>query len=586
MKIIIITEKDAANISLSFIVKELKKRGHGLCIYAPFYFEGVLKYFPDGIIKKPIEELERKDVDSCDMIFCSTLSSIYLPEFVFTARKPIFTHNYLMNRQINWGGDICFVPSVATVASDYDEYLGYSYIGIGEPKYDGQENITAAGKRFLFIDSGHYPFSDEGKRELAGTLLHICEKYPDYELWIKPRFLPGDKVVTHRNSIHLYQVIRELAGGEIPPNMVMLDRHEDLKKLINESTTVICMYTTAFVGAVVAGKGLIVLEDLKTTDVYDIRHKAYMRNRESMAGSGALIDYRDVDRLLPEGAKGTLEYLDFLLEEKENVAEKICEVCEGLWKSYYSQNRFPVRADSVYKTYKDDFTEDTGMTWDKYISRRCHDYILLKSLILIDFHVKAKLDIGYVLKEADRFCDEKGLVTEKAFRSFLKSANDIRDNCLIRNRELLLQDDVDAGILLNAYYLQKKYEKIREFPLKEIAAFDFYRAMAAAEDEAEKDPEAAEKYLRRYFDKTKDRKFCLEISDMSDNRFRAFMTLINVLLEKKELKDAKLFLDRMEEYYKLNYQTGDVCAETDNKVQRARRDFIVHSRERAEKSNG
>lgn len=582
MRIIIITEKDAANISLSFIAKELKRRGHELWLFAPFYYESVLKYFPEGIAKKPIEELKPGDVDSCDIIFCSTLSSVYLPDFVFRARKPVFTHNYLMNRQINWGGDICFVPSAATVASDYDEYLGYSYIGIGEPKYDNRESVLLSGKRFLFIDSGHYPFSDEGKEELAGTLLHICDTYPDYELWIKPRFLPGDRVITHRNNIHLYDVIKKLTGGHIPPNMVMLDHHEDLMELINQSTTVICMYTTAFVGAVVAGKGLIVLENLSTTDVYDIRNKAYMRNRENMEGSGALIDYREVDRLLPEGVKGNKEYLDFLLEEKENVAEKICEACEWLWENYYSKNRFPVKANSVYRTYKNDFQEDPGMTWDRYVSRRCHDYILLKSLILIDFHVNPRLDIGCILEKADECYDENGLISESVFRDFLRNANDMRDKCLIQNRELLLSDKVDSGILLNAYYLQKRYEEIREFPLKQLAAFDFYRAMTAIEDEGEKDFVLAEKHLREYFDKVKERNFCLEISDMPNNRFKALMSLISILLDNAGADDAEYYIDIMEEYYKSSYLADDIYEETENDVQRLRRDFIVHSRKKAE----
>ena len=579
MNVLMITEKDAANASLARIADAFINGGHQVVIYAAYFDDGVLRSFTSEIPRHKIDEITNDEIDWCDIIFCSTLVSIYLPDIVFTVHKPIFTHNYLMNRQINWGGDICFVPSQATIESDYDEYLNYSYIGIGEPKYDGEAIRTKSSiKRFLFIDSGHYPFSMEGKRELARTLIKICRMYPDYEMVIKPRFLPGDNVITHRNDIHIYDVIKSEAGNDLPPNLVMLMQHVDLRKLIDECSTMICMYSTAFVGAVVAGKGLIVLENIKTRDVYDIRDKAYSRCRENMIESGALIDYREVDRMLPNGAKCSQQYLDFLLKEKSGVADKIVEVCSYLWEGFYSKGSFPKTVDATYKNFKALYINDENMTWDIVVSNRCKDYILLKSLILIDFHVKAKLDISYILNSERLFEQTDGTVDSDMFKSFLAEASTLRDECIIRNRDIMLKDPIDAGVLLNAYYLKRKYKEIREFPIKEISAFDLFRAFTAIEDETENDIALAKEYLITFFEKSGDRCFNEEISDMSNNKFKAYKYLIDILRCENDIDLVNRYLGEMIEYYNAIFLL-DRFMKPDNPKAKIHYDYIMDNME-------
>ena len=576
MNVLMITEKDAANASLGKIAEFFLKHGDEVIIFASYYDEQVLRCFPKSISRYPINEINEEVISACSIIFCSTLASIYLPSLVFEAHKPIFTHNYLMNRQVNWGGDLCFAPSQRTVASDYDEFLNYSYMGIGEPKYDEVVKETnGKHNRMLFIDSGHYPFSYNGKKELARIILHICKKYPDYELWIKPRFLPGDKVITHRNNIHLYDVLHKECEGIFPDNLVMLTTHQDLKELINQTDTVICMYSTAFVGAVVAGKGLIVIDNLPTQDVYDIRHKTYMRTRENMVASGALIDYHDIDAILPNGVKSTEEYLDFLLDERVCAAEKIVEVCYDLWITYYSKGLFPKLHDTTYRRYKSEFSVDNDMTWEKQITKRCHDYILLKSLILIDFHVKSKLDISYILKRADECVSDDGIIHEDIFRVFLADVNEYRDKCIIHNETTMLEDDIDAGILLNAYYLQKEYDKIRSFQNKRISAFHLYRAFTALETQESNAKEIAKNQLILYFEKCMGRKYNLEISDMPNNRFRAYMELLDLLKEDNDYVHAEYYVKSMREFYKSNYFINSTDEIIEEFVQKERFEYII-----------
>ena len=194
MKILMITEKDAANVSLARISDSFLNNGNEIVIYAPYFAENVLKFFDKRIPRFPLSDLSDDLVSSCDIIFASSLVSYWMADKnLLSIKKPIFTQNYLINQQLQWGGDICFVPSLATTLTDYDQYLYYSKIEIGEPKYDHVSLTSPDTKIFLFIDSGHYPFGKKGKKELARTLLDICKTFPDYELWIKPRFLPGDQ---------------------------------------------------------------------------------------------------------------------------------------------------------------------------------------------------------------------------------------------------------------------------------------------------------------------------------------------------------------------------------------------------------
>ena len=549
MKILMITEKDAANQSLARIAKAYTERRHEVTIYAPYYEKNVLRWFDKSIAIAPYDELDDRVIAACDFIFASTVAAAFLFEknILFTA-KPIFTHNYLINRQISLGGDFCFVPSIATVTSEYDRYLQYSYIEIGEPKYDSVTADVSEKNMLLFIDSGHYPFGEQGKRELARTLIEIANACPDYELWIKPRFLPGDTVITHQNTLHLYEIIRREAEDELPSNLILLQEHRDLKELIDLCHTVICMHTTAFVGAYAADKGLIVLDGLPNEDVYDLRWKVINTIREEILPSGAVIPYQDVKAFLPDGIKCSQQYKQYLLAEQENTAEKICETTEYLFQEFYQKGRFPKETDTSYANFKTDITAQETGSWEQVIRRRCEDFFLQRMLILIDYNVKSKLDIQFLADEIrnlptnyDAFKKE---VTEK-----IRNAAILRDLCIVKNSTRLLADDIDAGILLNALYRTGHAAEIKTFPRQDIGAFYLFRGFVA-DDEG--DTQEAVACLKQYADISLGRKYIKEVSDMPGNRTRAFRILLNNLADKGDEKLTD-YLHEFERAYLMLY---------------------------------
>lgn len=549
MKILMITEKDAANQSLARIAKAYMERGHEVVIYATYFEKNVLRWFDKSLHAAPYEELDNKVIASCDFIFTSAVAASFLPEKnILFSTKPIFTHSYLIDRQVAWGGDFCFVPSIATVTSEYDRYLHYSHIEIGEPKYDSLTTDVQEKNMLLFIDSGHYPFGEQGKRELARTLLEIANACPDYELWIKPRFLPGDTVITHKNTQHIYEIIREEAKDELPANLVMLMEHRDLKELIDLCHTVICMHTTAFVGAYAADKGLIVLDGLPNEDVYDLRWKVINMIREEILPSGAVIPYKDVKAFLPDGIKCTQQYKQYLLAEQENTAEKICETTEYLLQEFYQKGKFPRETDTSYANFKTDISAVETGNWEQVIRRRCEDFLLQRMLIMINYHVKATLDIQFLTDEIKNlpadYEEFKREVTEKIGKTSL-----LRDLCIVKNYTLMLADDIDAGVLLNALYRTGHVTEIKTFPRQDIGAFYLFRGFVA-DDEG--DTSTAVACQKQYADISFGRKYIKEVSDMPGNRARAFRILLNGLADKGDEKLAD-YLNEFEKSYYLLY---------------------------------
>lgn len=543
MKILMITLRDGQNFSLAKIADAFLQEGHEITIYAPFYAENVLKFFDERIPKFPLEDLTEDIAAGCDIIFAAAAAVITLAEKnILSVHKPIITYNYQTGGTEAYGGDFCFVPSLPTTEREHDNYMDCPRIGIGEPKYDRMVPKHTDAKRFLFIDSGHYPFGTVAKRELARTILDICRSFPDYELWIKPRFLPGDELITHDSKLNLYEVIQEEAEGKVPENLVMLTEHRDLMELIEQCCTVICMFTSAFMGAFVAGKGLVVLDGLPSEDVYDIRLKHFNGTRSIMLGSGAVIDYKKAKELLPEGAKCSDEYFRYVLAEKEHTADKICEVTEWLVDTFYKKQTFPRDCQCDYKDYKDSIREDKEMTWDKVVSNR-YKNVMLQNMLAISYNVNAKLDVTTLVKRIDDV-RQNGYISGAVYKQLRGKINNYRNECLIENRNNLLADDIDSGLLLKAYYYYSKYDEIINFPRQDIGAFYFYRGMVA---DVQGDEELVLLNLEKYMSLSSERTYIKEISDIPERRIDAYYLLIMYWLKEGNKEKARYYLEKLKE---------------------------------------
>lgn len=544
MKIILITEKDAANASLITVAQEFINRGHSIKVFAPFYSENVLREFiAKNIEVKQFAEINRDVVDDCDIIFSSIFATKWIiDKGLFDVKKFIFTHDYLLHGEMTYGLDFSFATSIDNTASSFQGLLHFAKMGIGEPKYDLLKKSDYDSNRLLFIDSGHYPFGMEGRRALAKTLLEISEKNPDYELCIKPRFLPSDQIITHFNGVHIYDVISEMCNGNIPANMNMLKKHMDLQELINHSKTVICMYTTAYISASLADKGLVILEGLPNEDCFDQRNRRKMIFRDRMRSSSALVYYKNVNDVLPEGIKCDKEHMDHYLVQKNNVASKIVDVCETVYSQYLLSNKFPQNIN-----YKDinDIKERVGATWEDILHDRYLNYLKYRMLITFDYRVNEEIDAEKVLTILDEEINGEKLDYSK-FMTVLKSIDNLVFNAIIQNENALKKDDLDKGVLLHAYYWKKEYDKLINFEDKEIGAY-YYFAGRYLYDIGQKSKGC--EYLEKYYSISKQYDFYHEISDMPNNKMLSLRLMTSFFLSEKNLDKANYYINEWRDFY-------------------------------------
>lgn len=508
MNILVITEKDAANASLAKITNEMASRGFCITLCPVFESEMILRVFQHPYELVHFKDLNSRKINDFDAILTSTAASDYIGvDCILNCNIPIYTHNYLINNQLVFGGDICFETSLSMSESKYTHKQSYFRIETGDPKYDELEK-NEKGEGILFIDSGHFPFGKEGKMALADFLLEVCNKCPNITVTVKPRFLPGEEIVTHYNKDHLYDYVRR-SKKKKPENLILLNEHNDLSQLINQCATVICMYTTAFLGAITANKGLVMLDEVPSEDSYDLRLKDLYRIRDNVKKIGAVIDYKKAIDYMPNGIKSKEDGNTYAIGTDKKSAKMIVDVIEENDKKYFSKALFP-----DYMIMKED-NEKSPLFWHEIHKRRLVDYFIWRALIQIDFHVKAEIDTQMIDIEITKFLKEmqEGAIYSAA--EINKRARAIRDLCIIENEQLMKLDEIDYGVLINAYFLQGLYEKINHQKESGLGATLFFKARVAHE---EGDSNRVKEYIDQYFQIVRDRAYVKEISDMPGNR--------------------------------------------------------------------
>lgn len=525
MKILMISEKDAANVSLNAIATEFQNSGHIVSIYAPFGSENVLRDFKtSGQDIHNFAELTENVVMEYDVIFSSVFSLKWLyDKGLFGIKRFIFTHDYLLHGEMTYGGDFSFATALNNTASPYQELLNFGKMGIGEPKYDALKyNANCTSNMLLFIDSGHYPFGVKGRKALAETLVKICKEFPEYELWVKPRFLPTDSTITHYNGVHLYDAIKDAMQGQLPPNLVLLKEHRDLQELINASHTVICMYTTAYISASLADKGLVILEGLPNEDCFDQRNKRKLIFRDRMKSSGALINYKDVCSVLPDGIKCSKNHMDEFLCQKENVAKKIVEVVADIYERFLKHNTFPQNQKYEYQAGCENIVARKGGSWEEILTDRYENYLKYRILISFDYRINADVKVENILSPIEQK-KRNGLLLYEDFKCLMGWTDQIVFEGVVANQDILMKDPIDCGILLHAYYWTKKNDELLNFVDKSLGAYNYFVGRMYFDI---KDEEKGASYLEKYIEISEQVDFIREISDMPNNKMLALKLLV------------------------------------------------------------
>jgi hypothetical protein len=531
MKVLMITEKDAANFSLTNIANAFIKKGHVLEIFAPYRSENAMRMFDKSIPVHPIETLTEHVAGQYDCIFASAFVSYTLKRLgLLQIKKYIFTYDFLIHGDIVDRMDFGFSPSINNTSSRFRDMVHAPLVGVGEPRFDSLETTAQTEtNQILFIDSGHYPFGEKGKEELSRTLIDMAQRHPELDFVVKPRFLPTDDVITHRNGLHLYDVLARESVGELPQNLVLLNEHRNMEALINSSRTVMCLYTTAYITALAAKKGLIILDGLPNDDNCDLRVKRLNQTRAGMLGTGAVIHYQDAVNYLPDGVASPDGHLKREISLLTGVSDTIVDMVDDLVCRHIVKGEFPVTRNYRYDE-PIEYTRD--LSWESLVSRRLMNSLTYFIVTKFDYYVHADLDLGGVEEKIAGMIRSRG--TEFLARQEMDMMiQEVQNQIVVQHAEALSSDEVDQGILLQTYYNMGMFNEIEKFSHKTLGAYLYFAGEIAFNNN---ENSRARMLLTEYLNLSLSRVYKKEITDDKSFHLKAYSYLgrLEAVLGNKE----------------------------------------------------
>lgn len=536
-KVLFITFMDVYNIPAVKVAEELLARGYAIDFYGMCLENIHIRMFTEkGLAVKELGTFPMDTIDQYYFIYSALMISGW-KEF-FSMKKLIFYYSTSYMDDISGYGDYSFTQRRLGDAADENAYrvmqinkkLVYPGMAVGNPKFDGipggesrkknGEN-KAENKRFVFIDSGHYPYGMEGKKAVAGMLLEISGKFPGYELIVKPRFLPDDNKVTHFNSIDLYDVLVEEAGGKLPDNIKYLRKHVNLEDVVRKAHVVLTTLTTSYLEAAAFDKGLIIAGNIPAEYGYALHKKHVDRFTAIQAQSGAMVPYGKVCDFLPEGLKVNEDHKKKMIERIGNSAcmmvdemERIMDVCEKReidWKQ------------AVHTRYK------------KYLYLLLGDYLYASSDEL-DFS-----SIGEYIESIEK----SGVWMNEDNISSYTYEVEFRKNSIVKSSKSLLMGNEQ----LRSYYVEAMYQlgELEAVDETEFASLDIYLCLRGKHEIIQKNNyETGLRLLQEYRRKIKTHTYEKTLADKPYYILTAVYHIGYALFELGRYEEARPYFEECE----------------------------------------
>lgn len=457
MNVLVLAANDSDNLMIENILRELKRRGHCLRIFARLMDKKSTRMF-DGIADRirPTSELASADIRWCDCIFTCLRAALQIDDKYFSKKYFFVYNNYIDNTWFTPGADFMFACGMSRHMSHWEDCAS---MPIGNPKNDTpQLGTTPEDKnRILFIDSGHYPFSHTGKVQVAEMLLSICRKFPDHTLVIKPRFLPDDNVLTsnHSNYDHIYALIEERCGGSIPQNLVMPNEHLDMQKEIDKSSCVIMLCTSAYVDVAMRGKKMLIVEGLDNEDKFELRNGIEYKNIYDLRRkSGCVVNYKDVLHHLPEGLPCKAEHLENVAPYPDGASKRAVDVMEHIHEHFLKKGLFPKIRQYRYESYATEMVADKSLNWNTMLHLRLKNIGIEK----LNFFNRIVADVD-ISSYTNFICTQHTAypTTKAGLSDFLAKLTELQHGIVLENAQKLMDDALNQAVLLKALYQTKRY---------------------------------------------------------------------------------------------------------------------------------
>lgn len=471
MKICVVAAADASNLAILNILREFEKRGHTIDIYTYFTDANSTRMFSKlKADLKNVAQLTQDIIAQYDIAFCGTDAMHHLIWFDIY----VFSYNFIMNEWTTAGADFMFTAMLKR-RSRWKEVC--PTIAVGVAKNDTPIG-RCIGKQILYIDAGHIPFGHKGKEQVADMLLDICNAYPDYKLVVKPRWLLQDREnQTHRNSEHIYNLLEAKTMGELPANLVLLDKHLDLQTLIDESDCVVTTSISCYMDAALRGKGVIVVGGLDCEDQYQLRKNvALKQDYEYALDAKCVVDYKDIIKYLPYGIKVSDEHICKIVPCRWGASSHVVDIVEYVYGEFLKKGVYPQIKDYTFNNYKNEIEIDLSLNMQEL------KYLRIKNAIIGTFRMFSYIDVNIDLNEWYKELNnvyKKYSLNERGLQDLKIYMQSKWNELLVKNKLRLMDDSINQSYLLKALFVLGFYDDICSITPEKILCigpYHFYMA--------------------------------------------------------------------------------------------------------------
>lgn len=541
MKVLVILQKDVYNIPTYHVVKEMMNRNYELDFYAVYMDYNHLRMFEDLKIEiRDIAEMQADSLEKYDFIY-SAIGIRGIPQ-IFEIKKYIFSFSTaFMDDIINYGDYTFTQRDFGIRLQDYEyaidinnELKSKPGMVVGNPKFDEdcRTKDETNDKQILFIDAGHFPFGKTGKMEEAKMLVEIAKKFPQYQIIIKPRFLPEDKNVTHRNGVHLYDCIQEVTGNDVPQNLNCLRRHVDLEKLVRESNLIITPdLTTSYLDIARYDKAGLIATGIPSefTVTHGKDHIRRFKNIEQR--SGLCVPYKEICEYIPQGKKCNQQHVDEMGLNQKNASIKMVDNMERVYADYISKGRYPSRDGKASITFETvmslRYIRDLFDMVEPYISK-------------MEF-----LEFTDVMNQLRMYLKTEKNISEEEYAQLQREVMAEIGQIILDKKDDMLKDEIGRD-----YYLQELYtNNLLEMCDKEIYKENplYYYFWAKYLINVKKEYKIAVEHLQKYFDLTKNNTYEKKLGDIEYFKESATYWLAYGYYQMNEYEKAKKYFQKCQE---------------------------------------
>ena len=562
MKILIFLGNDAANLSIEGTVRKLHER-HQLRVFADNMNQQAIGMFDDIMdLIKPSQDCVQEDIDWADCIFCSVLSM----RKVQSMKKYIFTFAH-MNPNFDEVRGSDFVFTLAENNSPFNKGIPtyFASLPVGIAKNDVPVR-TKEKKQILYIDAGHFPFGGTGHRQLAEMLLGICKKFPDYNICIKPRWQPEATAaeMSNVNFSHIFTALEELSPQGLPENLELLREYRNMQELVDESVCIISSCTSAYLDAALRGKNLLLVKGIENEDMYHLRADYFEQLYAFAEGSGCVVDYREVEKYLPEGKPCSPEHLKQAFSYNTGASGRIVEVMEYIYERYLSRGLYPAIKDYHYETFRDELEADRNLTMVDLLTNRY--FCATETCVVLTYKISTTLDWTDYYKEQMRLCRDAAelcvkqndfLMCRETVKQLQKDVTAVKRSYLVKHAEFA-RNSVDLSYLYDAMYEQKRYDQIMELFWTSEKPHEALFYYAGRLYWRLKERKAAQQCLLEFLKESFSRTYPKYYQDNKSFRNYAFSVLIRIFYAQKDIAGLLQLIDLLREYTRCYPQKGRI----------------------------